>query len=125
MKRYELGNLKVNSMRHEIVADGKYNREKHIIRVSNGKINKYFTYTTEVVEYINRENLLKNALWCIYMDYMAYENHPSLEEVVDEYGYNYKDARRVFNSLKKSHERFTELLDDGTLELLEEVYQDY
>ena len=55
------------------------------------------------------------------MDYIAYEYHPSLEEVVDEYGYNYKDARRV----KKSHERFTELLDDGTLELLEEVYQDY
>jgi hypothetical protein len=71
------------------------------------------------------ENLLKNALWCIYMDYIAYENHPSLEEVIDEYGYNYKDGRRVFNSLKKSHERFTELLEDDTLELLEEVYQDY
>ena len=58
MKKYELGNLKVNSLRHEIVADGKYSREKHIIRISNGKINKYFTYTTEVMEYINRENLL-------------------------------------------------------------------
>ena len=61
MKKYQLGNITVNSLRKVIVYDENCRayREKHTIKISNGKINKYFTYTTEVINFIDRENFYK------------------------------------------------------------------
>ncbi len=125
MKKLELGNLKVNSLRKEIIADGRYEREKHVIKISNGKINKYFTYTTQVIQYINREKLLSDALWCIYQDYLVYERSINLKDFITEYGYEYKEGKKVYSKLEKSYERFNELVDAETLELLEKVYEEY
>ena len=43
MKKYQLGNLTVNSLKKVMVYDENCRayREKHTIKISNGKINKY------------------------------------------------------------------------------------
>ena len=82
MKKYQLGNLMVGSLRSVEVYDKlcKSFREKHTIKISNGKINKYFTYTTEVIEFIDRKNFYKNVLYCIYQDYLAIEYNNNEKE---------------------------------------------
>ena len=54
--------------------------------------------------------------------YIQYQNEKINFDVKSQFLNN---RYQSVNINQKSHKRFTELLDDGTLELLEEVYQDY
>ena len=88
MKKYQLGNLTVSSLRKVNVYDEycKDYRERHTIKISNGKINKYFTYTTEIIKFIDRKNFYKNVLYCIYQDYLSIEYHDNEKDFIEEYG---------------------------------------
>lgn len=126
IKKYEIANLKVTSVKHEEVFDEKSRcfREKHTIKISNEKINKYFTYTTEAVGLINYNNLTKNAMYCLYMDYLtAIEYY--MDDFIYSFGYEEKEGRRVYKQLMKEYKRLEELFDNNTLNILEKEFEDY
>ena len=127
MKKYQLGNLEVNSLRSVKVYDEccKDYREKHTIKISNGKINKYFTYTTEVIKFIDRKNFYKNVLYCIYQDYLSIECNNNEEDFINEYGYEDKEGRKIYKACLREHDRFAQLIDSDTLEILDEVFNEY
>ena len=127
MKKYRLGSLTVSSLKSVEVYDeycGDY-REKHTIKISNGKINKYFTYTTEVIKFIDRKNFYKNVLYCIYQDYLSIECNNNEEDFINEYGYEDKEGRKIYKACLREHDRFDQLIDSDTLEILDEVFNEY
>lgn len=127
MKKYQLGNLEVSSLRSVKVYDEycKDYREKHTIKISNGKINKYFTYTTEVIKFIDRKNFYKNVLYCIYQDYLSIECNNNEEDFIKEYGYEDKEGKKIYKVCLREHDRFAQLIDIDTLEILDEVFNEY
>lgn len=127
-KMFNIANLEVRSIRATEVYDEKCRsfREKHTIKVTNSdKKSKYFTYTTEVIKYINRENLLKNAMYCLFMDYQAYSCCRSEADFVEEFGYDEKTGRKVYRQLASEFDRLNELFDEKTYEILEKTYENY
>ena len=96
MKKYQLGNLIVSSLRSVVVYDRPCEcyREKHTIKITNGKINKYFTYTTASIGIIDRKNFYKDVLYCIYQDYLSIEYNNNEEDFIEEYGYEYKEGKK-------------------------------
>ena len=127
MKKYQLGNLTVSSLRKVNVYDEycKDYRERHTIKISNGKINKYFTYTTETLKFIDEENFCKNALYCIYQDYLSIECQDSEEDFIHEFGYEDEEGKKIYRACLKEHDRFCQVIDSDTLETLEEVFNEY
>ena len=127
MKKYQLENLTVSSLRKVIVYDENCRgyREKHTIKISNGKINKYFTYTTEIIDFIDRKNFYKNVLYCIYQDYSSIEYNNSERDFIDMYGYTEEEGRKIYRACLKEHDRFYQLVDADTLEALDKVFDEY
>ena len=126
IKKYEIANLKVSSVRHERVYDEQVHnyREKHIIKIDNGTISKYFTYTTEVIGLINYDNLTKNAMWCLYMDYLSAMNYEEYDFIY-EFGYEEKEGKKIYKQLIKQYKRLEELFDNDTLNILDTEFEDY
>lgn len=126
IKKYEIANLKVSSVKRETVYDEQVHdyREKHVIKIDNGKISKYFTYTTEVIGLINYDNLTKNAMWCIYQDYLTAMEYYE-DDFIYNFGYEEKEGKRIYKQLMKSYERLEELFDNDTLNILETEFEDY
>ncbi len=126
IKKYEIANLKVSSARHERVYDEQVHnyREKHIIKIDNGTISKYFTYTTEIIGLINYDNLTKNAMWCLYMDYLSAMNYEEYDFIY-EFGYEEKEGKRIYKQLMKQYKRLEELINNDTLNILEKEFEDY
>ena len=126
IKKYEIANLKVTSVRRERVYDEQVHnyREKHIIKIDNGKTSKYFTYTTEVIGFINYDNLTKNAMWCLYQDYLSAIEYYE-DDFVYAFGYEEKEGKKVYKQLMKAYERLEELFDNDTLNILEKEFEDY
>ena len=123
-------NLKVqdNSRKEIYDNDGKCYREKHTIKITNVITNtsKYFPYTTETLQYIDRKNLLKNALYCIYREYeVINEFKDNLQEFINEFGYEEKEGKTIYNKMLKLHNRFSSLIDEELREELREYYQEY
>ena len=127
MKKYQFENLTVNSLRKVNVYDKNCRgyREKHTIKISNGKINKYFTYTTEIIDFIDRKNFYKNVLYCIYQDYLSIECNNNEEDFINEYGYEDKEGKKIYRACLREHDRFDQLIDSDTLEILDEVFNEY
>ena len=127
MKKYQLGSLTFSSLRSTEVYDKfcKGYRQKHTIKISNGKINKYFTYTTEIIGFIDRKNFYKNVLYSIYSDYLAIENNNNEEDFINEYGYEDKEGKKIYKACLREHDRFDQLIDSDTLEILDEVFNEY
>ncbi len=127
MKKYQFENLTVNSLRKVNVYDKNCRgyREKHTIKISNGKINKYFTYTTEIIDFIDRKNFYKNVLYCIYQDYLSIECNNNEEDFINEYGYEDKEGKKIYKACLKEHDRFAQLINSDTLEILDEVFNEY
>ena len=127
MKKYQLGNLEVSSLRSIEVYDERCKgyREKHTIKISNGKINKYFTYTTEVIGFIDRKNFYKNVLYSIYSDYLAIENNNNEMSFIEEYGYTYEEGKKIYKACLREHDRFAQLIDTDDLEILDKFYSEY
>ena len=127
MKKYRLGNLEVSSLRSTEVYDEycKDYREKHTIKISNGKINKYFTYTTEVIKFIDRKNFYKNVLYGIYQDYLSIEYNNNEEDFINEYGYKDKEGKKIYKACLREHDRFDQLINSDTLEILDKFYSEY
>ena len=126
IKKYEIANLKVSSVRHEEVYDKQVRnyREKHIIKIDNGTTSKYFTYTTQVIGFINYDKLTKKAMYCLYMDYLDGMNYYE-DDFVREFGYEEKEGKRIYKQLMKNRERLEELFDNDTLNILEVEFEDY
>ena len=126
IKKYEISNLKVSSVKHEEVYDKQVRnyRQKHTIKIDNGTTSKYFTYTTEVIGLINYDNLTKNAMYCLYMDYLT-----SIEYYEDDFiyafGYEEKEGKKIYRQLMKQYKRLEELFDNNTLNILEKEFEDY
>lgn len=123
-------NLKVqdNSRKEIYDNEGKCYREKHAIKITNVTTNtsKYFPYTTETLQYIDRKNLLKNALYCIYREYeVINEFKDNLQEFINEFGYEEKEGKTIYNKMVKLHDRFSSLIDEELREELREYYQEY
>ena len=127
MKKYQLGNLEISSLRSEEVYDEccKGYREKHTIKISNGKINKYFTYTTEIIGFIDKKNFYKNVLYSIYSDYLAIENNNNEMSFIEEYGYTYEEGKKIYKACLREHDRFAQLIDSDDLEILDKFYSEY
>ena len=101
-KMFNIANLEVKSIRKTEVYDEKCKayREKHTIKITNSdKKCKYFTYTTEVIGYIDRENLLKNAMYCLFMDYGVLSYCRNEEDFIAEFGYDEKTGRKMYKRL--------------------------
>ena len=126
IKKYEVANLKVNSVKRETVYDEKTHdyREKHVIRVNNGKTSKYFTYTTEVIGFIDYNNLTKNAMYCLYMDYLTAVEYYE-DDFIYNFGYEEKEGKKIYRQLMKQYKRLEELFDNNTLNILEKEFEDY
>ena len=126
IKKYEIANLKVSSVRHEKIYDEQVHnyREKHVIKIDNGTISKYFTYTTEVIGLINYDNLTKNAMWCFYQDYLSAIEYYE-DDFIYAFGYEEKEGKKVYKQLMKEYERLEELFDNDTLNILEKEFEDY
>ena len=126
IKKYEIANLKVSSVRHERVYDEQVRnyREKHIIKIDNGKTSKYFTYITEVIGLINYDNLTKNAMWCIYQDYLTAMEYYE-DDFIYNFGYEEKEGKKVYKQLMKQYKRLEELINNDTLNILEKEFEDY
>ena len=127
MKKYQLNNLTVSSLRSTEVYDKflKGYRQKHTIKISNGKINKYFTYTTEIIGFIDKKNFYKNVLYSIYQDYLSIEYNNSERDFIDMYGYTEEEGRKIYRACLKEHDRFYQLMDTDTLEMLDKVFEEY
>ena len=126
IKKYEVSNLKVSSVKRETVYDEKTHdyREKHVIRVNNDKTSKYFTYTTEVIGFIDYDNLTKNAMYCLYMDYLTAMEYYE-DDFIYAFGYEEKEGKKIYRRLMKQYERLEELFDNNTLNILEKEFEDY
>lgn len=123
-------NLKVqdNGRKEFYDNDGKCYREKHSIKVTNIQTNtsKYFPYTTEAIQYIDRKNLLKNALYSIYREYeVINEFKDNLQDFIYEFGYEEKQGKSIYNKMVKLHDRFSSLIDEELREELSNYYQEY
>ena len=129
IKKYEIANLKVSSVKHEKVYDKEVHdyREKHTIKVSNNKISKYFTYITEGIGFINYDNLTKDAMWCLYMDYLDGMMNYCENDFINSFGYevNIKEGKKVYKQLMKYYKRLEELFDNDTLNILKKEFEDY
>lgn len=126
IKKYEISNLKVSSVKHETVYDEKVHdyREKHTIKIDNKKTSKYFTYTTEVIGLIDYNNLTKNAMYCLYMDYLTAMEYYE-DDFIYAFGYEEKEGKKNYKQLMKNYERLEELFDNDTLNILEKEFEDY
>ena len=126
IKKYEIANLKVSSVRHEKIYEEQVHdyREKHTIKVSNKQTSKYFTYITEVIGLINYDNLTKNAMWCLYQDYLSAIEYYE-DDFIYAFGYEEKEGKKVYKQLMKYYKRLEELFDDDTLNILEKEFKDY
>lgn len=127
-KMFNIANLEVKSIRVTEVYDEKCKsfREKHTIKVTNSdKKSKYFTYTTEVIGFIDKENLLKNAMYCLFMDYQTYSCCRTEEEFVEEFGYDEKTGKKIYRQLASEFDRLNELFDEKTYDTLEKTYENY
>ena len=127
-KMFNIANLEVRSIRMTEVYDEKCRsyREKHTIKVTNSdKKSKYFTYTTEVIGFIDRENLLKNAMYCLFMDYGVFSYCRNEEDFIAEFGYDEKTGRKIYRQLVSEFDRLNELFDENTYDVLEKTYENY
>ena len=123
-------NLKVqdNGRKEFYDNDGKCYRENHSIKVTNIQTNtsKYFPYTTEAIQYIDRKNLLKNALYSIYREYeVINEFKDNLQEFINEFGYEEKEGKTIYNKMLRRHNRFSSLSDEELREELSKYYKEY
>ena len=127
MKKYQLNNLTVSSLKSVEVYDEFFKgyRQKHTIKISNGKINKYFTYTTEIIGFIDKKNFYKNVLYSIYSDYLAIENNNDVMSFIEEYGYTYEEGKKIYKACLREHDRFAQLIDTDDLEILDKFYSEY
>ena len=126
IKKYEIANLKVSSVRCEKIYDEQVHnyREKHTIKIDNGTTSKYFTYTTEVIGLINYDNLTKNAMWCLYQDYLSAMDYEEYD-FIHEFGYEEKECKRIYKQLIRNYKRLKELFNNDTLNILEKEFEDY
>ena len=126
IKKYEVANLKVSSVMRETVYDEQIHdyRQKHTIKIDNEKTSKYFTYTTEVIGLINYDNLTKNAMYCLYMDYLTAMEYYE-DDFIYTFGYEEKEGKRIYKQLMKQYKRLEELFDNNTLNILEKEFEDY
>ena len=127
-KMFNIANLEVKSIRKTEVYDEKCkaDREKHTIKITNsGKKCKYFTYTTEVIGYINRENLLNNVMYWLFLDYRTVFYCRNEEDFIFEFGYDEKTGRKIYRQLISEFDRLNELFDENTYDVLEKTYENY
>ena len=127
-KMFNIANLEIKSIRKTEIYDEKCKayREKHTIKITNSdKKCKYFTYTTEVIGYINRENLLKNVMYWLFLDYRTVFYCRNEEDFISEFGYDEKTGRKIYRQLISEFDRLNELFDENTYEVLEKTYENY
>ena len=127
-KMFNIANLEVKSIRKTEVYDEKCKayREKHTIKITNSdKKCKYFTYTTEVIGYINRENLLNNVMYWLFLDYRTVFYCRNEEDFISEFGYDEKTGRKIYRQLISEFDRLNELFDENTYDVLEKTYENY
>ena len=127
-KMFNIANLEVKSIRKTEIYDEecKAYREKHIIKITNSdKKCKYFTYTTEVIGYINRENLLNNVMYWLFLDYRTVFYCRNEEDFISEFGYDEKTGRKIYRQLISEFDRLNELFDENTYDVLEKTYENY
>lgn len=122
--------LKVYSTKKEEVFDESIGafREKHQIKITNleTKVSKYFTFTTQVIDYIeSEEKVLEDALYCVFQDYKAYDFFEDVEEFCWNFGYELEEGTKIHKATKKNWEKFQELLDeeDEIILAIEEHYE--
>ena len=127
-KMFNIANLEVKTIRKTEVYDEecKAYREKHTIKITNSdKKCKYFTYTTEVIGYINRENLLNNVMYWLFLDYRTVFYCRNEEDFISEFGYDEKTGRKIYRQLISEFDRLNELFDENTYDVLEKTYENY
>ena len=127
-KMFNIANLEVKSIRKTEVYDEKCKayREKHTIKITNSdKKCKYFTYTTEVIGYINRENLLNNVMYWLFLDYRTVFYCRNEEDFISEFGYDEKTGRKIYRQLISEFDRLNELFDKNTYDVLAKTYENY
>ena len=127
-KMFNIANLEVKSIRKTEIYDEKCKayREKHTIKITNSdKKCKYFTYTTEVIGYINRENLLNNVMYWLFLDYRTVFYCRNEEDFISEFGYDEKTGRKIYRQLISEFDRLNELFDENTYDVLEKTYENY
>ena len=92
-------------------------RFKIAVRIRDSKP-MYVTYHDSAYNYGRgvetlSEDGLRNALVCILEDSLSYAYNPSIAGFASEFGYEYNEARQVFNACRSTYER---LLDRGATE---------
>ena len=128
---FKLGNLEVNSLKKRNVYDKQVNdyREQHTIEIRNIKtgIRESLEYTTQTLNYIpkDKNKVLENALWSIFMDYNIYQNCENEFDFIKEFGYSEEEGEKIYKLLEDNSIRFYKLLDDETIELLSKYYENY
>ena len=69
--------------------------------------------------------------YCVFSDALAYIEHQDAAGFMQEYGYELKEARRVFKACKKTYEKLTAIFDLTDYQFydicneFQEVYEDY
>ena len=128
---FKLGNLEVNSLKKRNVYDKQVNdyREQHTIEIRNIEtgISESFEYTTQTLNYIpkDKNKVLENALWSIFMDYNIYQNCENEFDFIEEFGYPEEEGEKIYKLSEDNSIRFYKLLDDETIELLSKYYENY
>ena len=122
---FKLGKLEVSSLGFNVVN----NRRKYKLNVRNIEtgLNESFEYTTQTLNYIpkDKNKVLENALWSIFMDYNIYQNCENEFDFIEEFGYSEEEGEKIYKLLEDNSIRFYKLLDDKTIELLSKYYENY
>ena len=127
---FKLGNLEVKSKSFETVKDNRgCERRKYNIVVKNiyTDIEKSFEYTTQTLQYLpsKEEKILEYALYCIYTDYTIYLNCRNEYDFIEEFGYDYKEGKKIYKLLEEDSINFNQLVDEEMLDILGEYYENY
>ena len=68
----------------------------------------------------------KDAIYCLFMDAMGYEQNPDIDDFSSEFGYtSIKDAIRVYKACRRTYNALHRMFTDEELEQLYTEFEDY
>lgn len=68
----------------------------------------------------------KDAIYCLFMDAMSYEQNPDIDDFSSEFGYtSIKDAIRIYKACRRAYNALHRMFTDAELEQLYTEFEDY
>ena len=117
-------NFKLKTCR---MGEGKRGENKYKVTISNQDQKYNTTFTDSLYNtYNNTKSSNFEILYCIISDAISYYYSRTLEDFIDEFGYeDEKQAKRIYDGCRRSYEGLSNLFGEDSIEVFNAITYNY